>query len=103
MIKTCHNLILTISAAALIGGCASEQRMPHATLSYDSVNPSLVTSRHASPLGWEDARNDGRVQEPVMAHEITVIRHRETLRTINGRPREYTTTRSHSLRWHRSP
>jgi hypothetical protein len=102
-------LLPSITAlAALWGGCAATSYVAR-----DHEPPALPPLVTPSPLllvlagdaidvpDWEHARNDvpRRIEQPPDAERIWVeVRHREHLRTINGRPSEYTTTRSHSIR-----
>lgn len=97
-----------VAATGLLGGCHAPDVSPAYTATHDNVSPILVTpdpvfsalaGSHLPDIGWEYYRNDPAWRDPAISYEIAEIRHRESLRTINGRPREYTTTRSRSIHW----
>jgi hypothetical protein len=113
MRKICHILIGALAAASLMSGCASHAaKKERAQIGYEDVSPSLVTPSTglralAGPridqVGWEFVRNDPYLRAPVLTFGIAEVRHFETLRTTNARPREHTTTRSRSIRWIQAP
>lgn len=106
MIRTVAIFLLICSAAAL--GCA---RASHQNYPATSVNSALLFA--GDPLAdesftqpaegdWVLSRNDERLGS-LAAAEIPVlnileVRQRDFLRTINGRPREYSTTLTSSVR-----
>jgi hypothetical protein len=111
-------LLVAMLAGAVIamalGGCAraaATAHWPAAPAAGDRVTPGLVVP---SPLlltmagdemdraEWEHARNEvsRRLEPPAGAAERTwlEVRQREHLRTINGRPGEFTSTITRSIR-----
>lgn len=96
-----QKILACATGCLMLGSCAAsgsgERSLPARTIA-----PALVTPGENHP-GWEYARNDPPQRDIRLPHHIVEIRHNETLRTINGRPREYTTTRSRSIHWWRSP
>ncbi len=102
----------------LVGaGCASSSPRPvsQAGGAWGSVSPSLVMpgmgpgrafeAGSALPEyanGWEYSRNDDRLSvghvPPASQVAYVEVETRERLRTDNGRPRDHSTTRIHSIR-----
>lgn len=103
MRKMRYNLSILVAFTVMLGGCASDSLQRRAYDGYENVSPSLVTSSLSGVHGWEASRNDPPMRLPAMHYDVTEIRHWETLRTTDARPREYTTTRSRSIRWFQSP
>jgi hypothetical protein len=106
MRKRC-SLIVVLSAMVL-AGCSSTNSMLRAHKAPSGVSPMLVTTGEtnlaAGPVEQGQAmyRNDAHVVQNRAIPDYTThywleIRHREHLRTISGRPREFTTTRSRSI------
>lgn len=87
---------------AVLTGCATSGPRQEPSYFAGQVSGALVTSANWH-VGWEYDRNDPPERDIRLPHYVVEVRHRETLRTINGRPREYTTTRSRSIHWRRSP
>ena len=103
-------ILLCLTCATALSGCTSRHVVMYD--GYESVSPSLVTPSESmqavvgsqfDEVGWEYGRNDPPRRSPVMSYDIAEVRHWETLRTSGTQPREYTTTRSRSIRWIQSP
>lgn len=113
MRKTCYTLIGALATASLMSGCTSPSAQQGRTqVGHGEVSPSLVTpgpglralaGPRIDESGWEFVRNDPHLRAPVLTFGIAEVRHFETLRTTNARPREHTTTRSRSIRWIQTP
>ncbi|MEE8156209.1 MAG: hypothetical protein V3T53_14745 [Phycisphaerales bacterium] len=100
---------------ALAGaGCASSppKSTPPATAAWGTVSPSLVIpglgpgttfqAGSAGPSGWEYGRHDDRLSvghlPPAAQFSYVQIETRDHLRIDNGRPREHSITRIHTIR-----
>ena len=103
---------------ALAGvGCASSppQSTPHTTSAWGTVSPNLVMpglgpdstvqAGSAGPgggSGWEYRRHDDRLSvghlPPAAQFSYVKIETRDHLRIDNGRPREHSITRIHTIR-----
>jgi hypothetical protein len=111
---------LILACAVALAGCAAPPETRLAGLTRKAgdriatVNPSLVMfggelQEHAlnrgTYPGWEVSRNDpqagGDDIQPYQPHHLVEIRHREHLGTINGRPREFSSTITRTFRMQR--
>ena len=117
MVRNAYGAGLGILLALAGAGCASSppKSMPRATAAWGSVSPSLVmpglesgsTFRAGSagsggPNGWEYRRHDDRLSvghlPPAAQFHYVQIETRDRLRIDNGRPREHSITRIHTIR-----
>ncbi|MCH7849941.1 MAG: hypothetical protein IIB99_09050 [Planctomycetes bacterium] len=118
MLRNAYGVGLGILLALAGAGCASSapQSPPRATAAWGAVSPSLVmpalgpgSTLHAGsagssggPNGWEYRRHDDRLSvghvPPAAQFSYVQIETRDRLRIDNGRPREHSTTRIHTIR-----
>ena len=74
--------------------------LPSETMLDLAGGPTIASQSRDGFASWEFARHDSRLGAPGRGSERLLwleIRHRENLRTSNGRVREYTHTRSRSI------
>ncbi len=100
-------------------GCASSppKSTPRATAAWGTVSPNLVmpalgpestfqagSAGSGGPNGWEYRRHDDRLSvghlPPAAQFSYVQIETRDRLRIDNGRPREHSITRIHTIRQH---
>lgn len=93
----------------MIAGCQTTPTISNERSSVSdgrTVVPSLVTVADGTRLagtaaGWEASRNDAPEHRQVTPDRsgmiYTEVRHRESLRTSNGRPREHSVTRTRTI------
>ncbi len=118
MLRNAYGVGLGILLALAGAGCASSppKSPPRATAAWGSVSPSLVmpglglgstlqAGSEGSPGGpnsWEYRRHDDRLSvghlPPAAQFSYVQIETRDRLRIDNGRPREHSTTRIHTIR-----
>ena len=118
MVSRACNAVLGIMLVLVGAGCASSSPSPtsQAGAAWGSISPSLVlpgmgpgrelagaaSAFTGDSSGWEYSRNDDRLSvghvPPASQVEYVEVETRERLRTNNGRPRDHSTTRIHSIR-----
>ncbi len=101
-----------LPAALALASCAAPPSAGSMSdASPDDVHPALISVggelqeialRRGPEPSWEQFRNDAAEADPnapLHAPRIFLeVRHHEHLSTINGRPREFTSTRTRSIR-----
>ncbi len=117
MLRNAYGVGLGILLALAGVGCASSpsKSTPRATAAWGTVSPSLVmpglgpgstfqagSAGPGGPSGWEYRRHDDRLGvghlPPAAQYRYVQIETRDRLRTDNGRPREHSITRIHTIR-----
>ncbi len=114
MLRNAYGVGLGILLALVGVGCASSppKSTPRATAAWGTVSPSLVMpglgpgstfqAGSGGPNSWEYRRHDDRLSVghlPPAAHfHYVQIETRDHLRIDNGRPREHSITRIHTIR-----
>ena len=117
MLRNAYGVGLGILLALAGAGCASipQKSTPQATAAWGTVSPSLVmpalgpgstfqagSAGSGGPNGWEYRRHDDRLSVghlPLAAQfRYVQIETRDRLRIDNGRPREHSITRIHTIR-----
>ena len=117
MLRNAYGVGLGILLALAGAGCASipQKSTPQATAAWGTVSPSLVmpalgpgstfqagSAGSGGPNGWEYRRHDDRLSvghlPPVPQFSYVQIETRDRLRIDNGRPREHSITRIHTIR-----
>jgi hypothetical protein len=101
-----ENLGLVTLVSAALGGCAPSSRIELAAL-----NPQLALVGEELAAVADDAtdarladvgRNDGLLGSTpgvgMQSIQYVRVRHREFLRSSNGRPREYSSTYTHAIK-----
>lgn len=117
MLRNPYGVSLGILLALAGAGCASSPptSTPRATAAGGSISPSLVmpglgpgrtfpagSAGSGGPNGWEYRRHDDRLSvghlPPAAQFSYVQIETRDRLRIDNGRPREHSITRIHTIR-----
>ncbi len=117
MLRNAYGVGLGILLALAGAGCASSppKSTPRATAAWGSVSPSLVmpalgpgstfqagSAGPGGPNSWEYRRHDDRLSvghlPPAAQFSYVQIETRDRLRIDNGRPREHSITRIHTIR-----
>lgn len=114
MVSRACSAVFGIMLVFVGAGCASSSLSPtsQAGAAWGSISPSLVmpgmgpgrelAGGASASSGWEYSRNDDRLSvghvPPAFQVEYVEVETRERLRTNNGRPRDHSTTRIHSIR-----
>ncbi len=117
MVRNAYGAGLGMLLALAGAGCASSppKSTPRATAAWGSVTPSLVmpavgpgstfragSARSGGLNGWEYRRHDDRLSvghlPPAAQVSYVQIETRDRLRIDNGRPREHSIARIHTIR-----
>ncbi len=117
MVPRVCSAVLVMMLVLVGAGCvpSSPRSNSQAGGAWGSVSPSLVvpgmgpgrafeagSALSGDASGWEYSRNDDRLSvghvPPASQVDYVEVETRERLRTDNGRPRDHSTTRIHSIR-----